>query len=65
MWETILNKKPWKGELINKKKDGTLYDEELIITPVLDEDNEIVNFIAVKEDITEKKTYAFRKRSKR
>ncbi|MAD41822.1 MAG: hypothetical protein CL623_05470 [Arcobacter sp.] len=55
MWNTILDKKPWKGELINKKKDGSLYDEELIITPVLDEDNEIVNFIAVKQDITHRK----------
>jgi len=64
MWETILNKKPWKGELINKKKDGTLYDEELIITPVLDEDNEIVNFIAVKEDITEKKLMLLEKEAK-
>ncbi len=64
MWETILNKKPWKGELINKKKDGTLYDEELIITPVLDEDNEIVNFIAVKEDITQKKLMFLEKEAK-
>lgn len=64
MWETILNKKPWKGELINKKKDGTLYNEELIITPVLDEDNEIINFIAVKEDITDKKLMLIEKEEK-
>ena len=64
MWKTILNKKPWKGELVNKKKDGTLYDEELIITPVLDEDNEIVNFIAVKEDITQKKLMLLEKEAK-
>ena len=55
MWETILEKKPWRGELINKKKDGSLYDEELIITPVLDENDEIVNFIAIKQDITHRK----------
>jgi PAS domain S-box-containing protein len=61
MWRTILDKKPWKGELINKKKDGTLYDEELIITPVLDEQNEIVNFIAIKQDITYRKLIALEK----
>ena len=55
MWKTILSKKAWKGELINKKKDGSFYDEELIITPVLNEENEIVNFIAIKQDITHKK----------
>lgn len=61
MWKTILDKKPWRGELINKKKDGTLYDEELIITPVLNKDNEIVNFIAVKQDITHRKLLALEK----
>ncbi|PLY04678.1 MAG: hypothetical protein C0625_15920 [Arcobacter sp.] len=61
MWETILDKKPWRGELINKKRDGTFYDEELIITPVLDESGEIVNFIAVKQDITHRKLIALEK----
>ena len=64
MWETILSKKPWKGELINKKKDGTLYDEELIITPVLNNDDEIVNFIATKQDITYRKLQALEKEEK-
>lgn len=64
MWETILSKKPWKGELINKKKDGTFYDEELIITPVLDSNANIVNFIAVKQDITHRKLLALEKERK-
>ena len=55
LWNTILDKKPWKEELINKRKDGSLYHEELSITPVLDENNEIQNFIAVKQDISERK----------
>ena len=55
LWTTILSKKPWKNELINKKKDGTLYHEELSITPVLDENDEIQNFIAIKQDISERK----------
>lgn len=55
MWDTILSKKAWTGELINKKKNGSLYHEELTITPVLDENNEIEHFIAIKQDITERK----------
>ncbi len=55
LWATILDKRPWKNELINKKKDGSLYYEELSITPVLDENNEIQNFIAIKQDISERK----------
>ena len=54
-WSTILEKKVWKGELINRRKDGTLYYEEEIITPVLDSEGNIVSFIAVKIDITDRK----------
>ena len=55
MWNTILNKQPWKGELINKKRDESLYNEELSITPILDFKGDIEYFIAIKQDITEKK----------
>lgn len=55
LWSTILSKKPWKGELINKRKDNSLYHEELSITPILDIKNEIKHFIAVKQNITDKK----------
>lgn len=55
LWKTILDKKPWKGELINKKKDNSLYHEELSITPVLNFKDEIKHFIAIKQDITGKK----------
>jgi diguanylate cyclase (GGDEF)-like protein/PAS domain S-box-containing protein len=55
MWNTILSKKPWKGELINKRKDNSLYYEELSITPVLDFLGEIKHFIAIKQDITDRK----------
>lgn len=56
MWNTILNKEPWKGELINKRKDKSLYCEQLSITPILDYKNNIEYFIAVKQDISEKKS---------
>ncbi len=56
MWDTILSKEPWKGELINRRKDKSLYHEQLSITPILDFKNNIEYFIAVKQDITEKKS---------
>lgn len=52
LWSTILSKKSWKGEIVNKKKDGTLYNEKLTITPILDENNNITHFVVIKEDIT-------------
>ncbi len=55
MWDTILSGHYWTGEMINKRKDGSLYYEENTITPVKDLSGNIVNFIAVKNDITGKK----------
>lgn len=55
MWTTILSKQVWHGELVNRRKDGTLYHEEMTITPMLDHDGNIDHFVAVKQDITERK----------
>jgi PAS domain S-box-containing protein len=55
LWETILNKKDWQGELLNKKKNGEEYWESALISPILNKRGEIINFIAIKEDITEHK----------
>lgn len=55
LWDTILAGKVWRGELINRRKDGRLYDEEMTITPVKSEAGEISHFIAVKQDITPRK----------
>jgi len=55
MWSTILLGEVWHGELINKRKDGSLYPEEMTITPVRATGGEITHFIAVKQDITERK----------
>ncbi|HEX9739797.1 MAG TPA: PAS domain S-box protein, partial [Ignavibacteriaceae bacterium] len=54
MWSTILSGKNWTGELLNKKKEGELYWEKAIISPSIT-DGKITHFIALKEDITEKK----------
>lgn len=55
MWSTILSGRVWRGELVNRRKDGSLYDEEMTITPLIREDGTITNFIAVQQDITERK----------
>jgi len=55
MWKTILSGRVWRGELINKRKDGSLYPEELTITPVTGAGGQITHFIAIKQDISERK----------
>lgn len=55
LWQTILNGQMWRGELINKRKNGTPYYQEMTVTPVRADGNEITHFIAIKQDITERK----------
>ncbi len=52
IWDTIASGRVWHGELINRRKNGTFYPEEMRITPVRDLHGEIVNYIAVKQDVT-------------
>lgn len=55
MWETILANKVWRGELINRRKDGSLYHEEMTITPLANEQGKIEHFVAVTQEITARK----------
>jgi len=55
MWSTILAGNVWQGETTNRRKDGSQYIEGQTITPVRNEDGEFSHFIAIKEDITERK----------
>lgn len=55
LWDTISSGKLWQGELNNKRKDGTFYWEQASISPVFNEKKEIINYVAVKEDITNRK----------
>jgi diguanylate cyclase (GGDEF)-like protein/PAS domain S-box-containing protein len=55
MWNNIMQGKYWRGELINKRKNGTLYHEELSIAPVKNKAGDITHFIGIKDDITERK----------
>lgn len=54
-WRTITSGQEWAGELQNRRKDGTIYTEEMTVTPVRDADGQIAHFIAFKRDITERK----------
>jgi PAS domain S-box-containing protein len=55
MWDTILTGQVWHGELLNKRKDGSLYHEEMTVTPVRGASGEINHYIAIKQDISERK----------
>ncbi|HEY9898041.1 MAG TPA: PAS domain S-box protein [Pantanalinema sp.] len=55
MWRTVLSGDVWEGELINRRKDGSLYPEEQTITPLKDETGKVSHFVAIKRDITERK----------
>ncbi|MCL2877101.1 MAG: diguanylate cyclase, partial [Betaproteobacteria bacterium] len=55
MWQTILSGRVWRGELINRREDGSFYDEQLTIAPALDSEGSIQHFIATKEDFTQQK----------
>lgn len=55
LWDTILSGQVWEGVMVNRRKDGTLYEEEMTITPVPDEAGKITHFIAIKQDVTERK----------
>lgn len=55
MLGTIKSGRSWQGELINKRKDGSLYLEEMFITPVRNDKGSLSNYVAIKQDITERR----------
>ncbi|WP_240036431.1 sensor domain-containing diguanylate cyclase [Halomonas urmiana] len=55
LWQTLRAGRVWQGELLNRRKSGELYWEAEVITPVRNDEGDVVNFVAVKEDITERK----------
>ena len=56
LWATITAGNVWHGEVVNKRKDGQLYTEDMTITPVRGTDGEIAHFVAIKQDVTERRT---------
>lgn len=55
LWSCLLRGETWMGEFCNKKKNGEIFWESATITPLKDENGRIINYIGIKEDITEKK----------
>jgi PAS domain S-box-containing protein len=55
LWSTILAGQLWQGEIVNQRKDGSLYTEQMSIAPVRGAQGEVTHFIATKQDITERK----------
>ena len=53
LWNTITSGQTWNGRIVNKRKDGAFYTEDATISPVKDYSGSIVNYVAVKRDITE------------
>ena len=55
LWQTISRGEVWKGELIDRKKDGSFYPAEMTISPLFREDGSISHYIAVQQDVSEKR----------
>lgn len=54
----LLKGNTWKGQFINKRKDGTTYIEKNVITPIFDHNGNLINYIAIKQDITKEQRFA-------
>lgn len=52
MWHTLENGEVWKGQLVSRKKDGTLFGEHATISPIFDNHGQIINYVAVKRDVS-------------
>lgn len=55
MWQNLTQNQVWRGELYNRRKDGSEFIESIFIAPVHQTDGKLINYLAIKEDITEKK----------
>lgn len=55
LWRTIRQGGTWRGELVNRKKNGELHTELVVVTPVRDSEDRMSHFVAVKEDVTWRK----------
>lgn len=55
LWDTILRGEVWHGLFVNRRKDGSLYEEQATISPVRNERGDIINFVALKRDVTEER----------
>ena len=52
MWDALTHGRTWQGMMVNKKRDGTLFTEKGVISPIIEEDGVISSYVAVKQDVT-------------
>ncbi len=55
MWRTILNRGSWQGDLTNRRKDGTLFEASLTVSPIFDSQGRLTHFVGIQRDVTERK----------
>ncbi|TCJ19753.1 PAS domain S-box protein, partial [Parasulfuritortus cantonensis] len=55
LWAALTEGRPWQGEFINRRRDGSLYHEYAIVAPIRQPDGQVSHYLAVKQDITERK----------
>ncbi len=65
LWTTILSGQVWQGEIVNRRKDGALYTEEMTIAPIRQADGAISHFVAIKQDVSERKRIESAERDQR
>ena len=60
LWATIITGNVWHGEIINRRKDGRIYIEDMTVTPVRGADGKCAHFVAIKQDVTERRELELR-----
>ena len=55
LWDTVLAGRTWRGNFLNRRKDGSLYEDEHTITPVLSKEGKVTHFVAIMNDVTKRK----------
>ncbi|MFW5828540.1 MAG: PAS domain S-box protein, partial [Alkalispirochaeta sp.] len=55
MWQRLASGESWRGELVNRRKDGSEYEEEAILSPIVSDEGETMGYLAIKQDITHRK----------
>ncbi|MDP2826143.1 MAG: diguanylate cyclase [Sulfuritalea sp.] len=55
LWQTVSAGRVWRGEVLNRRQDGSLYTELMAVAPVLDESGKVIRYVAIKHDISERK----------
>ncbi|HEY1861425.1 MAG TPA: response regulator [Gemmataceae bacterium] len=55
LWQTILTRASWQGELTNRRKDGTLAEVSLTVSPIVDQNGQMTHFVGIQRDVSERK----------